>query len=234
MFHTGRAITTVPGTTILPRYVVGALGVLRKPRPDGGRIVVASNHATSWAQQVAILTADGRQVAEYWHPGWLRHMRITDLNGDGAEEIILGGVNNAYEQQGYAATLVVLDPARVFGQGPVPLGNTRRIKDVADGQESAVLLFPDIEPHTVPSLYCRVGGLMLPGDHLEVEINAGRPLDGTERRVHYQFDSHLQVTSITPMGEVVARLEELGRIRVLKNEFDNPGLPPALPAGLNK
>src|SRR4029077_20176106 len=75
------------------------------------RIVVSSQHHPWWENQVAILDANGKMIAEYWHSGVLSYLALADLYGDGKEEIVTTGVNNGYLQ----ATLVVLDPERVSG-----------------------------------------------------------------------------------------------------------------------
>ncbi|MBI5087260.1 MAG: hypothetical protein HZB13_22000, partial [Acidobacteria bacterium] len=124
-------------------WTVKTLGKLRMPRADGGLIVVGASQGGSWAYEVEIYTASGSKVATYLHPGWLWSMLITDLNQDGVEEIVLGGVNNGFEERGYGATLVVLDSRRVEGQGSVPPGDTRQAAGLPTGVESAVLRMPD-------------------------------------------------------------------------------------------
>jgi hypothetical protein len=229
--HAGRDVTTQAGSVILDHYWTNGLGVLHRPRPDGGRIVVASHHAFSWTSHVAVLTAQGKPVAEYWHPGWIFQMAIADLDGDGVDEIILGGVNHGFQSQGYGATLVVLDSRFATGQGPVLEDDRHQIKDVPAGREAAVLLFPEfkhgpgeVDPH------CRVGDLIATAGHLEAVV-----WEGTREHpyVHYQLDQHLHVASITPSiyydnqflaglspAERQERIEStLGRVKVLKNRF---------------
>ncbi len=58
----------------------------------------------------------GEEMGRYLHPG---HFKVgpvpVDLDGDGPEELLIGGHTNAYDQ----AALAVLDPDRVEGHGPV-------------------------------------------------------------------------------------------------------------------
>lgn len=235
-YYAGHPIVTVDGATILPPFHDTAIQVLRKPRADGGRIVLLSHHPFSWAQQVAVLTKDGRQVAEYWHPGWLKSLALADIDGDGTEEIIMGGVNNAYGEKGYSATLVVLRAERVGGQGMVPPGDVRQIQDLGTGQEAAVLLFPNVADPAYLFDACWVTGLM--AGNRQISVVTARQTSQDFIRVHYQLDSHLRVANITPTPEVGAWFNKrlpgetaavqrqqlqrmLGNIQVLKNEFDS-------------
>jgi hypothetical protein len=61
----------------------------------GKLVLVVANHESWFPSQVSLLDANtGKQVSEYWHPGWLVSFNIFDLDGDGDPEILLGGTNN--------------------------------------------------------------------------------------------------------------------------------------------
>ena len=92
-------------------YWTHALGVLKATEKRPPRIVVLSQHNPWWPSQIAILDTNGKAISEYWHSGGLSSLALADLDGDGKEEIIAAGVSE-YDHQ---ATLVVLDPDRVFG-----------------------------------------------------------------------------------------------------------------------
>lgn len=90
-------------------FAVGSLG---RNRPKA--IVVVSNQYLRFPVQVALLSAGGTLLRDYWHSGMIGHpsaLQITDLDGDGANEFFLGGVNQARQQ----GTLVVLDPEHMEG-----------------------------------------------------------------------------------------------------------------------
>lgn len=65
-------------------------------------------------------------------------MTVADLYGDGREEIIAAGIANGYDHQ---ATLVVLDPDRVFGASR-EVRPEFQIHGMGDAQERLRLLFP--------------------------------------------------------------------------------------------
>lgn len=105
----GRALSELEGDS--PIFKTFALGVLKPTDKRPARIVASSGHAIWWPNQIALLDSDGKVLSEYWHSGRLDYMTLADLDGDGREEIVASGTNNGYLQ----ATVVVLDPDRVFG-----------------------------------------------------------------------------------------------------------------------
>lgn len=78
----------------------------------------------------------GALKSEYWHNGMLPYYAQKDLDGDGIEELLLGGQNNRLMQ----ASLAVFDPRRVEGHGPAPPGFAP--EGVTAGTEKYYLLFP--------------------------------------------------------------------------------------------
>jgi hypothetical protein len=106
----GRELPELNGSPATFR--AAALGVLKATDKRPPRIVVASIHDVWWPSQIAVLDTNGKTISEYWHSGALTYMIVADLDGDGREEIIAAGTANGYDHQ---ATLVVLDPDRVFG-----------------------------------------------------------------------------------------------------------------------
>jgi hypothetical protein len=109
-FTPGKSVATTtasfaPPFTVL-RFLVSPMG---RGRPNS--IVVSSAHFLQYPTQVALLSSNGQLEREYWHAGRFTELGIADLDGDGVNEIYLGGVNNARHQ----ATLVVLDPDKFSG-----------------------------------------------------------------------------------------------------------------------
>ena len=117
-----------------------ALGVLKATDKRPRRIAVANSHdpSLSLPGQIAILDANGKTISEYWHSGSLAYITLADLDGDGREEIIATGTSNGYDHQ---ATLVVLDPDRVFGAS-TEVRPEFQIHGMGVAQERLRLLFP--------------------------------------------------------------------------------------------
>lgn len=236
---------TTPSGRVYPEslYHIRVLGILKKPRPDGGVIVAGGHRGGSWTFQVAIYTAKGEKVAEYLHPGWIFDMVIVDLNEDGTEEIILGGVNNGYSEVGYGATIVVLD-SRNMGhkwQGSVPEEDDRRALGWVPGKEEAVVLIKEFAPDPNMHRYCRVERFMYGGGTLEAFVSKDDP---KLPHVYFYFDRKLKLTAVQPelnyASQLAARLpvfaspsqrnrfvfQELGKVNYLRNALSSDGTEP--------
>ena len=57
----------------------------------------------------------GEVLSEYLHVGSISDMQLVDLTGNGVQEIVLTGVNNAY----WNAFIAVLDPLQAHGHSPL-------------------------------------------------------------------------------------------------------------------
>ena len=132
----GRDLPELHGTPAT--FKTFALRVLKATDKRPPRIVVSSWLDPWWPDQIAILDSNGKAVSEYWHSGALNYMVLADLDGDGREEIVATGVSNGYHQ----ATLVVLDPDRVFGASTEAARPELQVHGMGVAQERLRLLFP--------------------------------------------------------------------------------------------
>lgn len=121
-----------------PTFATFALNVLRATEKRPSRVVVSSQLLPWWPDQIALLDANGKAISEYWHSGGLTSLVLADLNGDGREEIVATGVSIGYHQ----ATLVVLDPDKLFGASEEAARPDLQIRSMGVAQESLRLLFP--------------------------------------------------------------------------------------------
>jgi hypothetical protein len=131
----GRALPELEGSPATFKTL--ALGVLKATEKRPPRIVVSNWYDPWWPNQLALLDSHGKTISEYWHSGALSSMVLADLDGDGREEIVATGINNGYHQ----ATLVVLDPDRVFGAS-TEVRPEFQIHGMGVSQERLRLLFP--------------------------------------------------------------------------------------------
>jgi len=134
-WNPGRELPELAGSPATFR--TAALVVLKATEKRPPRIVVASIHEIWWPSQIAILDANGKLISEYWHSGGLNFMTLADLDGDGREEILAAGISE-YDHQ---ATLVVLDPDKVFGASTEERPEFQ-IHGTGVAQERMRLLFP--------------------------------------------------------------------------------------------
>jgi hypothetical protein len=204
--HTRKTAAHDP-ITYAAHYDLMWIVILGHPTPSGGRIVVGGYRGGTSLFLVEVLTPSGKVVGEYYHPGWLWGADAADLDGDGNEEIILGGVNDAYgalPDFRYPMTIVVLDSRRVAGEGPAPPDDLRHFEELTPGHERAVLLLPEFGAVPGKRLedFCKVERIRSGPGYFDAQaIRSGHP----DLMVDYHFDRHLNADLILP-GLVLAPL----------------------------
>jgi DNA-binding winged helix-turn-helix (wHTH) protein len=246
---TSTTVNTPLGRQYSGHFRFSLLGILKHARKDGGRIVVGSHHPISWPYQVALLTATGKVVSEYWHPGWLFSMNIADIDGDGVEEVLLGGTNDSYTEmledgKNYRATLVILDSRQMSGHGVVRSGDDRVVVGVPPAREKAVLLFRALTAPRENNLFY-VTRLLGVSENKHISILLGLCDHPFDPFAYLDLDQHLRLTNILLEANLQAAIDGklsktasgaeridwetnlLGRIKYLKNEFEvqEPQLP---------
>lgn len=88
-------------------------------RGDGIPEIVAYFHHSRWfPAAVCIITADGRLESTYYNRGHLYGIIAADLDGDGRDEIVCAGTNNALKYNG--PTVFVLDDVHRTGAAVDP------------------------------------------------------------------------------------------------------------------
>jgi len=129
---------------------------------DGSlEVLVISAQKPDWPCQVVLLDAAGRLEGEFWNAGYIMDASLGDVDGDGAPELVLSGVNNEYRR----GCLAVFEPGQLRGSSP-QLSPAFRSPDLGAGGQSAYVLFPanDIyaalyqEGESVNSFWIHPGG----------------------------------------------------------------------------
>ena len=164
-------------------YSVGSLA--------GGKkfIVVIATHETYSPCHIAVLDASGGNLlGEYWHTGWIFAHLVADLDGDGNDEIVLGGQNDFYEKPCLA--VIGHDVRRSIS--PVPAGYA---PGFSTGHEIAYYLFPRTDAQEALSRKSRVFEIKrMDRDHLSVSIQLPSTTD-IEERV-YLFDRNFRTVRL--------------------------------------
>lgn len=168
-------------------YKTAALKVLKAPSRKPSRIVVSSMHDPWWPNQIAILDANGKTISEYWHSGHFGSMTLADLEGDGKQEIIAAGISNGYHQ----ATLVVLDPDRVFGASTEATRPELQIHGMGVAQERLRLLFPRSDMNKALYPYNEATEPTI--EHGNVRLAVRECLIPAGCPVWYEFDRHFDL-----------------------------------------
>lgn len=113
----------------------------------GPLVLAVARHAIWFPSQILLLEpASGEVVSEYWHPGHLDAIELVDLDQDGREELLLGGINNPGPGSGQPS-LAVLDLP--FG---LPTPSARNYFGSGNARERAYLLFPRPDFFSPPEL----------------------------------------------------------------------------------
>jgi hypothetical protein len=107
---------------------------------DGsGRVAVfaLARHPTFFPSLLVKLDAlTGQELDHYVHAGGLGHIEAIDLDNNGIKELIITGINNAYEM----ASVTVMDPRFISGHSP--LQGDYLITGYAPASEYAYILIP--------------------------------------------------------------------------------------------
>jgi hypothetical protein len=215
-FVPGRTVADALGFIMAPPYYVSQMTVIKGRQPEDTRIAVASINYAGQAGQIAFLDALGRVRGEYWHPGHLSYMAQADIDGDGRNELLLGGANNAE----HAATLVALDPLQVKGRS-TPHGAmdpALLLMDMPESNERAVIVFArgcvgKRDPYT------RVRELWVTPSRIVAPV-VDNYTEGSTANIIYEFDHRLSLVGVTPMPEYALTHRALEQAHQLDHPYD--------------
>jgi hypothetical protein len=188
----GRELPELNGSSATFRTV--ALGILNATEKGLPRIVVESIHDTWWPSQIAVLDSNGKTMSEYWHSGGLSSMVLADLDGDGRQEIIATGVSE-YDHQ---ATLVVLDPGRVFGAS-TEVRPGFQIHGMGVAQERLRLLFPRSDLNRALFQFNLATDPTV--EHGSIRLTVLECITPPGCRIWYEFDKNLRLISAYAGGD---------------------------------
>lgn len=192
-WNPGRELPELPGSPAT--YAIWAVGVLQPTAKTPARIVVMSQHQPWWPSQVALVDANGKTISEYWHSGGLNTMTLVDMDGDGREEIVAAGISE-YDHQ---ATLVVLDPDRVFGASTEERPEFQ-IHGMGVAQEKLRLLFPRSDLNR--ALF-QFNAAMYPSvEHGSLRLTVAECITPTPGcRIYYEFDKNFRLIAAYAGGD---------------------------------
>jgi hypothetical protein len=184
----GRVLPELEGNPAT--YVTDGFAVIKATAKQAARIVASSFHDPLYPDQIAIVDSSGKTRSEYWHSGHLGHVALADLDGDGRQEIVATGISNGYHE----ATLVVLDPDRVFGASAEAARPEIQIHGMGAAEERLRLLFPRSDLNRALSVY---------NQSEEPTIEAGRIQFSTRECekypgcvIWYEFDKNFHLLSV--------------------------------------
>lgn len=211
----------VPGQTVRsaadefrPPFITAAFEVLELPPPAPRRIVVTSHHYKDYASQVALVSATGQRMREYWHSGHLNTLMIGDLNRDGRPEIYTGGVSNGYSQ----ATLIELDPETMDGAS-LETAAKFQLLGFRHGVERKRILFPRSCINRVGAQYNGLTEIrILPGE-LQVGVQETFGLEPQHLCASYLFGPSLALRRAGFTDLIRPKHAEARRLGQINHDF---------------
>jgi hypothetical protein len=154
---------------------------------DGRNEVLAvAFHLPDWPCQVVLLDTDGRLEGEYWNAGYIMDASAGDVDGDGARELILGGVNNEYRR----GCLAVFEAGALRGGSPQTDASFRS-PAIGEGGQTAYILFPKTEVHR---LLQQEGD---PVNNFRIREGNGLMAMTTVMLIYYDLDKTLACRGVT-------------------------------------
>lgn len=191
-------------------FIAGTLGHSRRPNVWVLSVIL-------WYYPVCLTQLSGKDgsiTGRYWHSGVIMAFDHYDLDGDGPEEIFMGGQNNGYN----LASLAVVDPDVVEGRSPAPPSHSPL--GVPPGREKVYILLPrsDVGAFAVESS-ARVVGVSFPSPrHLMVTVN--EDLGSHAVPMLFHFDSTMACTSVEGEAKFVEAHRKLEKERKLKRKLN--------------
>lgn len=202
-FTAGRPVSdrseTYDGVFAGTDFVVADFG-----RGLGKMAAITSHSVSGHPNQVAVIDGKGAVRGEYWHSGHLDAIEAADLDGRGAPDILLAGVDNARR----SAVLIALDPAHMNGASDAD-GTAMQFRDMPRAEEKTVLWFPRTCVNRVADRYNIAKNLRRNGAGLDVYVQ--ERVDDTHSAVIYTLDGDLQLRQAKMSDRLQAVHEQLRR-----------------------
>lgn len=221
-------------TTFRPPFVIRSFTTLNSPERDGTTWVAAVFvHYNDFPSILLVADSKGTVRGKYWQVGHLNDVAALDLNGDGIQEIIAGGVQHGVER----ANLVVFDPRRISGATAMPPEHPRAFTGKDPGTQLRTVLFPrtllsqelgkfNFVTHIFPqkdALVIRVyESIQRPEGYLMYELNRDLTVRGVSPSVSFE-DALRAVRKKRSLDEAITE-REIDSLRGKVTYVDGPAL----------
>jgi hypothetical protein len=100
-------------------------------------IVIIASQFSYFPCRLVVLDSEGTFLGEFWNSGHISDFMFADINEDGRDEIIAGGMNNEYEK----ACIIVLDSSALCGGSP-QIKDYFACRELQPGTEVCYALLP--------------------------------------------------------------------------------------------
>lgn len=203
-----------------PPYVLKQYVVFPSPEKDGTYWTAALFvHHTLSPAVLLVVDAAGRRRGEYWQMGHMNVIQATDLDGDGVDEILAGGLREDAAQ----AVLVVFDSRNVHGtQAVAPPQPRFQLRDMPPGTEKAAVYFPRTLLNRRHEHFNFVDALDLVGGRLQVSVSES--LTGQVGYLIYNLTPSLQPVDVAPSSSFQSAIVRLAAGDALAHDLGPEGL----------
>jgi hypothetical protein len=211
-FAPGRAVKTRT-EAFDPIYSIDMVKVWTKASNGEHQLIVSAGHRSSYPSQVALLDHSGRILREYWHSGHLPIVTTADLNGDGEEEIYLGGVSQAT----HAATLVGMRLSD-FAGASLETNLDFQLTGFPPAHETVRILFRRSDLNQATATHDEVGSFVTAQSAIDVDTY--ETPEPNNALVHYRLNSHYDLVDASAGDYFPVRHDRLFREGRLDHRFN--------------
>jgi hypothetical protein len=189
-------------------HILRAISIKGKPY-----VLSIATHRRWNPCQVALLDpSTGTVIEQFWHPGAITHAILADLDGDGAAELVLAGLNNPGNGPGSPVLMALRLP---FSATPPSAASL--MAEMSDGGPIAYIVFPR------PDVLAAQGGVSsiqkLVFEEPATVLVHTRYTRDMKTILTYRFDSGLRLRDFFAPIELAAAHDMLWRAGALTHRF---------------
>jgi hypothetical protein len=193
MISFGRRGLVQHSATLIVDWIV----VKRRADETGRLFVVSEDRNFSPMKLFEVDTKTGVEQQSFFNRGHCPLLLTGDVEGDGTNELLLGGENDGYNQ----ACLAILDPSDINGFAPVPQ-EYLPVDSVRSAQEKYYILFPktDLGELVRRAPFNQVNQIVLAATGnliIHVYESTGNPKSEEAGSVLYGFDQRMKLKLVT-------------------------------------
>lgn len=172
---------TLSGKEFGPPFILRWFTVLNSPEKDGTKWTAAIFiHPSTSFSTLIVVDSHGNRRGQYWHSGHLVAIKMFDADGDGQEDIVVGGVQHTVNQ----AVLLAFNPMHVGGSTLMPEGNLEGVVG-PPGTEMRTLYFPRTKLNQETEQFNFVDTFELVNDQLQIQVQ--ETIDGIPGYLLYRL-----------------------------------------------
>ena len=159
----------------------------RRTEVEKPRIFMIGAHGyISWAKVIEVERSTGKAIQAFHNRGHLSNLAHIDLDRDGLEELVLGGVNDGFNR----GCVILFDPDSVSGVSPIPEAHPTALR----GSQKEYILFPvtRLQRAMGRALYSYVRDIIISSEEPRLTLRVLEP--------SVAFSGTLEVSLFYPLG----------------------------------